>query len=118
MNDSVTNDPIAPLLDRLFEAQVAGCSCMTKTPDIQYHSATCHYRLHEEALQEIERLRNPDTLALLAQEISDGIRHDWGDQQYTLAERDLLALTAVLPEHPEWWEHPCMCAECRRYADG
>lgn len=45
------------LLDRLFEAQVGGCSCMTKTPNIEHHKPTCHFRLHEEASQEIRRLR-------------------------------------------------------------
>jgi hypothetical protein len=41
---------------RLIDAQVGGCSCLTKTPDFRYHEGTCHYRLHEEARQEIERL--------------------------------------------------------------
>ena len=51
----------------------------------------------------------------IAREISDGIRHDYGDQQYTLPEKDLVALTALMDEHPEWWDHPCLCAECRSY---
>jgi hypothetical protein len=35
---------------------------------------------------------------------------------YTLPEADLLALTAALDEHPEGWDHPCLCAECRSHA--
>lgn len=37
---------------------------------------------------------------------------------HSVPENELLALTARLNEHPEGWEHPCMCAECRSYADG
>lgn len=37
------------LVDRLFEAQVASCSCQTKTPEIRYHDPMCHYRLFAEA---------------------------------------------------------------------
>jgi hypothetical protein len=44
------------LLDRLLEASVGGCSCLTKTPELQYHSPTCHFRLHEESSREIKRL--------------------------------------------------------------
>lgn len=51
----------------------------------------------------------------VAEEISAGIRHDYGDQAYTLPERDLVAMTVLLDEHPEWWDHPCLCAECRTH---
>jgi len=55
----------------------------------------------------------------ISDEISEVIRNDWGHSgHYVLLERDLLALTALLDEHPEWWDHPCMCAECRSYTDG
>ena len=37
---------------RLINLQVGGCTCMTKTPDIQYHNERCTYRL----ATEIERL--------------------------------------------------------------
>ena len=30
---------------------------------------------------------------------------------------ELLKLTEALDEHPEGWEWPCMCAECRSHAD-
>lgn len=36
----------------------------------------------------------------------------------TITAGDLMALTVVLDEHPDWWEHPCWCAVCRSYADG
>jgi hypothetical protein len=32
----------------LRKLQIAGCSCMTKTPEIQYHAADCQYRLAAE----------------------------------------------------------------------
>lgn len=31
---------------------------------------------------------------------------------------ELLRLTADLEEHPDGWDHPCMCATCRSYGDG
>jgi hypothetical protein len=31
---------------------------------------------------------------------------------------ELWKLTEPLDEHPEGWEHACMCATCRSYADG
>lgn len=31
---------------------------------------------------------------------------------------ELWKLTEPLDEHPDGWEHPCMCASCRSYADG
>lgn len=40
------------------------------------------------------------------------------EHPYTLAERDLLAITSLLDTHPMWWDHPCMCADCRSYGDG
>lgn len=30
---------------------------------------------------------------------------------------ELWKLTEALDEHPDGWEHPCMCATCRSYAD-
>lgn len=31
---------------------------------------------------------------------------------------ELHALTEKLDEHPDGWDHPCMCATCRSYCDG
>lgn len=56
MTEPQTADLVAPLIDRLLEAGVGGCSCDTKTHELQYHNPTCHFRLHEEARAEIERL--------------------------------------------------------------
>lgn len=50
-----------------------------------------------------------------AEQIAAGIRHDWRTGAYAIPECDLIALTALLDEHPEWWEHPCLCAECRTH---
>lgn len=41
---------------RLRSAQIASCSCGTKTPDIAYHAATCRYRLFREAELVVARL--------------------------------------------------------------
>jgi len=44
------------LLSRLQAASVAACNCGAHTPVIQYHRELCHYRLMEEAREEIARL--------------------------------------------------------------
>lgn len=43
-------------MKRLLFAQVGGCNCDLKTPDISYHDPQCHYRLFVEARDEIARL--------------------------------------------------------------
>ena len=30
----------------------------------------------------------------------------------TITENELLDITEGEAEHPEWWEHPCICREC------
>lgn len=30
---------------------------------------------------------------------------------------ELVLITKGLDEHPDGWEHPCMCAVCRSYCD-
>lgn len=45
-------------------------------------------------------------------------REEEGNETHEIATRDLLAITALLDEHPEWWDYPCFCASCRSYADG
>lgn len=30
---------------------------------------------------------------------------------------ELLRLTTQLEAHPDGWEHPCMCADCRSYCN-
>lgn len=35
-----------------------------------------------------------------------------------LTHEELWKLTEALDEHPDGWDHPCMCATCRSYADG
>lgn len=49
--------PVAPLMERLVRAQVAGCTCLTKTPELRFHDPHCTYRLVREAGDDIERLR-------------------------------------------------------------
>lgn len=34
---------------------------------------------------------------------------------HCISTEELLALTALLDEHPDWWEYPCACATCRSY---
>lgn len=43
------------LLPRLQMAQTASCTCMTKSPVIDYHSPNCTYRLLQEASTVIKR---------------------------------------------------------------
>lgn len=47
------------LIDRLEDAQVGSCSCLTKSPDVEHHHTTCRFRLFAEAAQELrERERS------------------------------------------------------------
>lgn len=48
----------------------------------------------------------------------ESLREEAVTTPHNVPENELLALTARLDEHPEGWDHPCMCAECRSYADG
>ena len=54
------NSPMTDsLADRLEQATVGSCTCLTKSHDIQYHATDCHYRLFDEtaaALREWEAL--------------------------------------------------------------
>jgi hypothetical protein len=59
------------------------------------------------------------TELMSADAISEAIRAaTWNDHTHSIREQELLALTALLDSHPEWWEWPCMCGECREYVDG
>ena len=42
------------LIQRLWEASVGGCECLTKTPEIQYHAPTCKFRLFQESISALE----------------------------------------------------------------
>jgi hypothetical protein len=42
----------------------------------------------------------------------------WNSTTHAIPEKELLALTALLRQCPEWWEHPCMCESCRSYGGG
>ena len=48
---------MSDLLFKLRVASVVSCSCLTKTPDIRYHSESCLYRLLTEASDAIKQLR-------------------------------------------------------------
>jgi len=60
------------LVERLFEAQVGGCECLTKTPDIEYHDRLCKFRLCVESLSTIESLQSR-----LAAAEKDAWRYRW-----------------------------------------
>ena len=47
---------VRSLTERLLRAQVAGCTCLTKTPEVACHDPQCTYRLSAEALQRIDDL--------------------------------------------------------------
>lgn len=52
------------------------------------------------------------------QELCDALhREEEGNEVQSIPTRDLLAITSLLDCHPEWWEYPCFCAECRSYCD-
>ncbi len=52
------------------------------------------------------------------QELCDALhREEEGNEIQSIPTRDLLAITSLLDCHPEWWEYPCFCAECRSYCD-
>lgn len=44
------------LTTRIDAACIASCSCMTKTPDIEYHDKHCRYRVLEEARRRLAEL--------------------------------------------------------------
>jgi hypothetical protein len=69
-----------PLVDRLWQASVAGCSCVTKTPEIKFHDELCHYRLHMECVQALqERAADEPKNALddksLCDALTEALRH-------------------------------------------
>lgn len=41
---------------RLFRAQCAACTCLTKTPEVEYHKDDCRYRVLVEAQRRIDLL--------------------------------------------------------------
>lgn len=49
--------------------------------------------------------------------LAEALHEEATEHEYTLPERDLLAVTALLDSHPMWWSHPCMCATCRSHAN-
>ena len=42
---------------RLAMAQVASCTCETKTPEIRHHDEMCHFRLFSEAYAALSPLQ-------------------------------------------------------------
>jgi len=56
MSTDGKTDMTEPLKDRLLRATAGSCTCDVKTPELQYHAPQCHYRLFEEAREEINRL--------------------------------------------------------------
>lgn len=46
---------------RLIQIQVGGCTCDTKTPEIECHDKRCHYRLSEEIMQLLAAAPQPPT---------------------------------------------------------
>lgn len=58
------------ILEKLIKAEVAACTCMTKTPVWNHHSSDCRYRILHEAYDEIVGLRAND-LGTRIKEVSD-----------------------------------------------
>lgn len=53
------------------------------------------------------------TISVVRRAYSAAFRHDIN----LVTNDELWTLTEALDEHPDGWEHPCMCATCRSYAD-
>lgn len=47
--DGSPNEQMEAVQHKLTKIMTAGCTCMTKTPELQYHSERCHFRLAAEA---------------------------------------------------------------------
>lgn len=57
------------IMPRLQRASMGSCNCHTKTPSIEFHSPFCHYRLHQEAMDQIRAMR--ETLMSIADNCSN-----------------------------------------------
>lgn len=44
---------VEPLVDRLIQASIGGCSCQTKSPELRWHDPLCHFRLFSECIEAI-----------------------------------------------------------------
>jgi hypothetical protein len=51
MTDEKVREAIRAAGDKLLQIEVGGCTCLTKTPELEHHDARCHYRLAAEASQ-------------------------------------------------------------------
>lgn len=40
-----------------------------------------------------------------------------GDEDRIAIEAEMMEATEGLSEHPEWYDHACMCDLCKSYAD-
>lgn len=45
---------IEAITDKLTQIEAAGCTCLTKTPEIKYHAPNCKYRLAVEVEEMLE----------------------------------------------------------------
>lgn len=45
------------IVSRLLDAAISSCSCATKTPAVEYHKPDCRYRVIQDAITEINNLR-------------------------------------------------------------
>jgi hypothetical protein len=52
----LSNAAVEPLVDRLIQASVGGCSCHTKSPELKWHDPLCHFRLFSECIEVIARM--------------------------------------------------------------
>ena len=56
MPDDLVERSSDALIEFLHDACIAGCSCLTKSPEIVFHESTCHYRLHVQSIDRITAL--------------------------------------------------------------
>jgi hypothetical protein len=46
----MTDPKLSPVFDKLAQIVSGGCTCGTKTPELEHHVERCHYRLASEVL--------------------------------------------------------------------
>ncbi len=47
---------MSDVFEKLNRATVASCTCLTKTPEVEYHDENCRYRLLREIYTDVERI--------------------------------------------------------------
>ncbi len=76
------------MLEKLNSAMVASCTCATKTPEVEWHHESCHYRLFFEAGAVIFRLRKKNNELADDNEWINKGNQEWREM-YELAKEEI-----------------------------